>query len=194
MDAFNNLRKEKMLSENPSYSITDLGCGSGEILKLLNHWSKKHQINFELTGVDANPHITEYAERNCGDGKNYTFITENILSVSFPERESDIITCTLFLHHFDNSTLIELLKKLRTKTRVAIVINDIHRHWLAYYSILFLTTLFSKSYMVKYDAVLSVKKAFTRKELEGIIKEAGFTRYSLKWKWAFRYQAVLYCQ
>jgi hypothetical protein len=74
---------------------------------------------------------------------------------------------------------------------VGIVVNDLHRHWLAYHAIKILTRLFSKSAMVKYDAPLSVLRGFTRGELADILKKAGIVQYTLKWKWAFRWQIII---
>lgn len=98
-----------------------------------------------------------------------------------------------FCHHFEDDVLIDFLKQLRKQTRVAIIINDIHRHWFAYYSIKYLTGLFSKSYMVKYDAQLSVLRAFKKNELQLLIRKAGFDRFNIRWKWAFRFQVILWC-
>ncbi|MBA4057205.1 MAG: SAM-dependent methyltransferase, partial [Marivirga sp.] len=72
------------------------------------------------------------------------------------------------------------------------IINDIHRHSLAYYSIRLLTKVFSKSSMVKFDAPLSVRRAFTKKELLEILNEAGIKKYTIQWKWAFRWQVLVF--
>lgn len=66
-------------------------------------------------------------------------------------------------------------------------INDLQRHPLAYYSIKWITSLFSKSYLVKNDAPLSVARGFTKKEWIEIFRSAGISNFSIKWKWAFRY-------
>lgn len=69
--------------------------------------------------------------------------------------------------------------------------NDIHRHPLAYHSIKLLTDLFSQSAMVKFDAPLSVLRAFSKNELNDILQRAGITDFSLNWKWAFRWQLII---
>lgn len=45
--------------------------------------------------------------------------------------------------------------------------------------------------MVKFDAPLSVLRAFTKNEWITILKEAGIKDYSLRWKWAFRWQLII---
>lgn len=171
-------------------TIADLGCGSGEMLKLVhNHLNPPFDL--QLLGVDANPHIIAYAEKNCENINAISFKSANILDVSFQQEKYDIIMATLFLHHFTNHQLIEIFKTLRRQARIGIVVNDLHRHPLAYYSIKFLTRLFSKSSMVKYDAPLSVLRGFRKNELVEILREAGILNYSLRWRWAFRWQIII---
>lgn len=172
-------------------TIADFGCGSGEMLKLVYKKLKGYPADLKLHGIDANPHIISYAEKNCETINAISFKTANIFDASFKQEKYDIIIATLFLHHFTNNQLIEIFRALKKQARIGIVINDLHRHDLAYYSIKFLTGLFSKSAMVKYDAPLSVLRGFTRNELTDILKEAGITRFTLRWKWAFRWQVVI---
>jgi 2-polyprenyl-3-methyl-5-hydroxy-6-metoxy-1,4-benzoquinol methylase len=173
-------------------TVADIGCGSGEILKLISLVLKQKKIPMVLTGFDANPNIIAYAEQHSKEFREITFVTENILQQTFRDKKFDIITATLFLHHFTTHQLIELLKALKHQSRLGLVINDLHRHPLAYYAIKFLTTLFSKSAMVKYDAPLSVLRGFTRKEWKEILCRAGINHYSLTWKWAFRWQLIIF--
>jgi hypothetical protein len=84
-----------------------------------------------------------------------------------------------------------MFRQLHRQAGIAVIINDLHRHWLAYHSIKLLTRFFSDSYLVKNDAPLSVWRAFQRNELKRLVEEAGIDRYSLRWMWAFRWQLLL---
>ncbi|MDA0194252.1 MAG: methyltransferase domain-containing protein [Bacteroidetes bacterium] len=171
--------------------IADLGCGGGDILKLFAEWALRKDYHFELTGIDANRFIVDYARQALKGIRNVTFKTENILSREFIRQKFDIIHCCLFLHHFTNDELIHLLENFKKQASLGIIINDLHRHWLAYYSIKFLTFLFSKSPMVKFDGPLSVARAFRRKELIELLEQAGIRNYQIKWRWAFRWEVMI---
>jgi len=172
-------------------SITDLGCGSGDMLRLIADWGKKNNIAMRLIGVDANPHIINFASIHLSGYPGLTFETTNVFSPEFRTRKFDIITATLFTHHFSDDEVADLLNSLWRQAKIGIVVNDIHRHWFAYYSIGILTKLFSRSSMVKFDAPLSVLRAFRRNELEVILARAGIQHYNLRWKWAFRWQLII---
>lgn len=171
--------------------IADLGCGGGDILTLIANWGKRKKIPLELVGIDANAFIIKYATLNTSLIPSISYQQLDVFSEDFKKQKFDIVNCTLFCHHFDDESLIQLFKQLKSQIRIAVVINDLHRHWFAYYSIKWLTAIFSKSYMVKNDAKLSVLRGFTKKELEVLIKKAGFIDYAIRWKWAFRWEVVL---
>lgn len=174
--------------EKEALSIADLGCGGGDMLKLLADWGRKNNRSLKLTGIDANPHIIDFARNNCTAYPEISFEVLDIFSVGFQQKKFDIAMGTLFYHHFKNEVLVDFFSKLTHQARIGFVINDIHRHWLAFHFIRLLTKFFSKSTMVKFDAPLSVLRAFTRKELIDILKKAGIQHFQIKWKWAFRWQ------
>lgn len=176
---------------NRVITIADLGCGGGDMLKLIADWGKKNKIGTQLTGVDANPHIIAFASTHSKDYPEIVFETVNILSEEFRKNKFDIIIATLFTHHFSDRELVKMLRVLKYQAQIGLVINDIHRHWFAFRSIQLLTRLFSKSAMVKFDAPLSVLRAFQHHELQTLLKNAGISHYTLRWKWAFRWQLVI---
>ncbi|HEV8514847.1 MAG TPA: methyltransferase domain-containing protein [Cyclobacteriaceae bacterium] len=182
------------IPKDQSGSIVDLGCGSGEMLRLIAKKAGLQNRNVELTGIDANPHIVGYAISHSNNFNNIKFEALNIFSNEFLSLRHDIVIATLFLHHFSDEELINFFTSLKKHARIGIIVNDIHRHPLAYYSIKWLTTLFSKSSMVKFDAPLSVLRAFKRRELQRILEKAGIKNYELKWKWAFRWQLIILCE
>jgi ubiquinone/menaquinone biosynthesis C-methylase UbiE len=172
-------------------TIADLGCGGGDMLMVMANWVKKKQINAQFIGIDANDFMIDFAKKRTRNYQNITYLHQNIFSEEFQKHNFDIVTMTLFCHHFEDEALIKILQQFRKQTRLGVVINDIHRHWFAYHSIAWITKLFLKSYLVKNDAKLSVWRAFRRKDLENIIQKAGYTNYSIRWKWAFRWEVVL---
>lgn len=172
-------------------TIADLGCGGGDMLKLINQWAIKRNLQVELVGIDANPHIIAVARENLKGLTNVSLHAMDIFSSTFEQLQFDFIVGTLFFHHFTEEQLIRFFRKLSTQVRGGMIINDIHRHPLAYHSIALLTKAFSRSPMVINDAPLSVLRAFKKHELAHLLKEAGYTAYTIHWKWAFRWQVIV---
>ncbi|MBS9523426.1 methyltransferase domain-containing protein [Litoribacter ruber] len=174
----------------PHYQIADIGCGQGDMIKVMARWAEKNRIHVTFHAIDANPNIIALAKKNLEEYPNVEFHVADVFDTNLLDRPLDIITCTLFTHHFTDTELITMLKNFKANTQLGFVINDLHRHPLAYYSIKLLTKLFSKSPMVKNDGPISVLRSFKEKELEEILNLSGWERYSIKWNWAFRWQVL----
>jgi 2-polyprenyl-3-methyl-5-hydroxy-6-metoxy-1,4-benzoquinol methylase len=181
----------KIIKKRPISSVADLGCGGADIVKQMAKIAKNHAAQVQFTAIDANPHIIAYAKSNTSEWQNIEAKCANIFDESFQKETYDIIHCCLFLHHFTHEQLVGLFKQFAKQAQVAIIVNDLQRHFLAYHSIKLLTRFFSKSYMVRNDAAVSVARGFTKKELISILQEAGLTNYTLRWKWAFRWELVI---
>ena len=59
--------------------------------------------------------------------------------------------------------------------------------WLAWFLIKNITKLFSKSYLVKNDAAVSVARGFRKKDWQHLFRQAGIENYNISWQWAFRF-------
>ena len=186
----NGLKKLlKNQPKNKTITIVDLGCGNGDILRDISKFGRKNNYSFELIGIDANLAATEYAKELSKEYSELSFKTMDILSEDFKKQSYDVVLCTLFLHHFKNEELISFLKTTTDKATIGVVVNDLHRHKLAYY-LFKLIGFFIKNKMVRQDGLTSVLRAFKREDLENIAKEMK-VHFSIQWKWAFRYLWIL---
>lgn len=170
--------------------IVDIGCGSGDMLKLVSVLATLMKVPVELVGIDANPNIVAYAEEYTQDFPEIHYSTMDVFSEEFKKEKFDLVISSLTTHHFSQEQLVYLFRRIKLQSRYGFINNDLQRHWLAYYSIKILTRLFSRSDMVKNDAPLSVLRGFRKKELEKILVEAGIEAYKIEWKWAFRWLLV----
>jgi len=180
----------KQVDKEREIILADVGCGRGDMLQKVDQWAQSNGYKVKLLGFDANPNIIEEARRHANGNPRIVFDAIDIFSSRFRDYNFDIVIGTLFYHHFSSEQLVDFFSQLRMRTRIGILINDIHRHPLAYYSIKYLTRLFSRSPMVQFDAPISVMRAFHKEELEKILAASGFTNVSIRWKWAFRWQVV----
>lgn len=183
----------KIMKRHPKevYRIADIGCGGGDMIQVMSQWTKSRRQRVDFTGIDANKNIIDLARVKLKELSNVRWRVQNVFDPGFLLEKTDIITCTLFTHHFTDQELIGLIQAFRAKASLGIVINDLHRHWFAFHSIRILTRLFSKSPMVRNDASLSVMRSFSRSDLERILDDAGIKNYEIRWFWAFRWQVLI---
>jgi flavin-dependent dehydrogenase/SAM-dependent methyltransferase len=173
-----------------TYVIADIGCGGGDALLAIAKWARKNKYSVKLIGVDMNANAIAYMKEQCKAFPEISGVVCDHESFFETHETVDIVHCSLFCHHLTDHQLIELFEQISKQTTIGFIINDLQRHWLAYYSIKFLTRLLNGSRLVKNDAPLSVLRGFRKKELERLLHEGKAGDASIKWKWAFRYLIV----
>ena len=191
--ALNTVYQQRSRSlEAKTITIADLGCGGGDLLRAVHDWAKAKQLNVELMGFDANPFMVRYAVEKSRMFSEIRFKTANVLSDAFTTMRFDIVCLNTFCHHLTDADFIKLLNQLQTQASTAIIVNDLHRHWIAYLSIKLISRLLNFSYLAKHDGPLSVLRAFRKCELIDLIKQAHFDCYRIRWRWAFRWEVILW--
>ncbi len=136
--------------------------------------------------------MLEYATEKALAYPEIAFQQANIFAPTFSLEDYDWVLFSLFCHHFTDEELVSMFRKAYLEAGKGFIINDLHRHSLAYYSIWAITRLAQGSYLVQNDAPLSVARAFKRNELEALLKQAGIPSYRIQWKWAFRWQVIVW--
>ena len=177
------------LPKDKTYTIIDLGCGHGDILRLVANFGRKKDYNFKLIGIDANQDAIDYANELSVNYPELSFRNEDIFSEKFQDINYDIALTTLFLHHFKEEEMVSILSNLSNKATIGIVVNDLQRSEIAYGLFKLLGVVIS-NYMIKQDGLTSILRAFKRKDLERISQKLDL-KSEIKWKWAFRYQWLI---
>lgn len=183
---------KKVLKNHPKEQeliIADIGCGHGDILRDVAKFGRKNGYKMKLIGMDANPTAIAYADELSTEFPELSFKTEDIFSEAFKNRKFDVVLATLFLHHFKEAQLVSFLGNTLKQTKIGIVVNDLHRHKLAYY-LFMLLSVFIKNNMIIEDGLTSVLRGFKRNELVHISNKLK-VKPQISWKWAFRFQWIL---
>ena len=98
----------------------------------------------------------------------------------------DFVFSSLFLHHFTDFQVAELLDGFRAVARRGVLAIDLERGPLAYHFMPATRWLFGWHDISMHDGPVSVQAAFKRDELLSIARQAGLTnaRVETHWPWA----------
>ncbi|NLU90927.1 methyltransferase domain-containing protein [Chitinophaga sp. Ak27] len=181
----------KSIPAHQRITILDVGCGNGDMLRELADYARKNNRSFQLAGIDANPATIAYARELSASWPDIQYHCQDMMDPAFQQQQYDIILCTLTLHHFKEEEICRLMNIFRQQAKVGIVINDLHRSALAYRLFQLVCVVFNLNRMVRYDGQVSILRGFKKKELHQLSAVLNIGRYSLQWKWAFRYQWII---
>lgn len=173
----------------PRLSILDVGAGSGDVNRKLLQWADRHHVMLEITLVD----LTAEA---CGEAR-MLFREEPRITVrqadlrELEDRAADIVTGSQFVHHFDGEQLVTMIAHMLRVSRYGVVINDIHRHPLAYAAVWLTTRILSRNRFIRHDGPLSVAKGFRAEDWEKLQRQLQHETMSYEWRPLFRYSVVI---
>ncbi|TDO73190.1 methyltransferase family protein [Flavobacterium chryseum] len=181
----------KKSDRRKTITIVDIGCGNGDILRMLAKFGQKNNLNFKFIGVDANDFTINYARTLSKEYSNIEYRCVDIFSEDFKTIQYDIVLCTLTLHHFTNEQILNIISTFNNNAQIGVVINDLHRSKLAYLLFQLICVTFNLSRMSREDGLVSILRGFRKNELEGFSQKLNLKNYSINWKWAFRYQWII---
>ena len=101
--------------------------------------------------------------RVCGDA----------FLMPFRRGSFDFVHCSLFLHHFPDDQVVELLRNFGEIARRAVVLSDLERNPVAYYFLPLTKWIFGWDPITLHDGPISVEASFHAGELERLAQDAG---------------------
>lgn len=174
-------------------AVLDVGTGGGDGALDLVRRSARGAHGLRAVGLDANPVTLASAQRRADAGLTaaqracVSFVEGDARAMPFEDDTFDVAVASLVLHHFDEDEAVRVLREMERVSRGGIVVNDLHRHALAYAGIRVLAALLPTSVMFAHDAPLSVRRGYVREELYDLAFAAGLSHPSVRWHWAFRW-------
>ena len=181
----------KNASSDTEITIVDVGCGNGDMLRILADYGLKNNLKFKLIGVDANNFTVNHAISLSKKYSNISYRREDIFDKAFTELKYDIVLSTLVLHHFKEDEIIKTLRLFYTNAKLGIVINDLQRSLIAYRLFQALCFVFRLNPLSREDGLISILRGFKKEDLIRFSEKLNFKKYTIEWRWAFRYQWII---
>lgn len=138
--------------------------GAGRDLSVTATDSRREVLDAAVVARPALAHVAGL-ELELADGR----------SLPYPDASFDVAHASLVLHHLGRNEAIAFLRELRRVARFGIVVNDLIRarhHWLGAE---ILVWTIARGRYTRHDGPLSVRRAFTRRELAELVAAAGLS-------------------
>jgi ubiquinone/menaquinone biosynthesis C-methylase UbiE len=156
--------------------IVDFATGAADIPRAILRWAASRGFNLRIVGVDLHPTTLGIAAQEDRDAR-MSLVRGDALDVPFADGSFDYALTGMFLHHLSEDQAVGVLREMDRVARRGIIAADLlrHRRAAAWISLL---TLWSDP-MVRHDARVSVRQAFSRGEVLALQRRAGveYARY-----------------
>jgi SAM-dependent methyltransferase len=160
--------------------LLDVGCGSADVPALV---SRELACRPLAVGLDVKPlHLRQVPPEVAP-------VCANVHALPFASASFDVVTASLFLHHFDAPAVAGVLRALFSLARRGLVVNDLRRARLPHaFGRVAFPVLFRSRVSVE-DGLVSIRRGFTEGELRASFAEAGIP-VRIERTWPYRLLAV----
>ena len=169
------------------FTLIDVGSGQGDMLRAIHRWAIRRGLVPKLTGIDLSPWSAPAATAATPAGMDIRFLTGDVFAYAPPE-PPDFIISSLVAHHMTDPMLVDFLRWMQTTATRGWLVNDLHRHSLAYWGFGLLAQVMRWHPYIRHDGMLSVARSFRRADWDRLIDKAGLNRSdtTVEWKLPFR--------
>jgi SAM-dependent methyltransferase len=167
--------------------ILDVGAGDARLARLLRQTLAAENIRADFVALDRR--LSHLGKDLNGD--RLPSVAADVFRLPFQDELFDVVMCNLFFHHFSGESARELLLRMAAAAREAVLVNDLERHFLPYFFIR-CARPFARSRITRHDGPASVRQAYTRPELETLVRAAGFMNFETMRLSPFRWGLILW--
>ena len=152
-------------SQLQSFSVLDVGAGSGELLRVAAAWARDNNCDFRGVGLELNKRSAESINEESIDFPQISSVRSDARRLPFADNAFDYVICSLFTHHFVEREIIMILREMSRVARRRLFVIDLHRHPIAYYFYTTIGKLFLHNRLLREDGALSILRSFKPREL-----------------------------
>ncbi|HEX4749589.1 MAG TPA: methyltransferase domain-containing protein [Bryobacteraceae bacterium] len=150
------------------FTILDIGAASGDTARTIG-------AKYPLARVVS----FDYSETNLGAAPAPKVIG-NAFRLPFAAFSFDYVLCSLFLHHFEDESVVDLLHNFYELARRALLVVDLERHILPYLFLPVSKPFFGWHHVTVHDGIISVRASFKCNELVSLAERAGILHCSVE--------------
>jgi ubiquinone/menaquinone biosynthesis C-methylase UbiE len=157
-------------------TILDVGTGAADIPAALIADAAQQGVSRQVTAMDSRPEMLQTAvatepglatipslHLRVGDGRR----------LADPDRSYDIAHSSMVIHHLEPEEAVRFLREMGRVAKDGVIVNDLVRSRLNWVGAWLISHLFTRSRYTRYDAPLSVRRAYTLAELETLLARAS---------------------
>lgn len=174
-----SLLKEIEQQDLKSFSVLDVGAGSGELLRVAAEWARETKRKSFLVGLELNKRSAEAILEESKQFPQIASLMGNGFTLPFPDQSFDYVMQSLTLHHFDDAGAVRVIQEMRRVAARGIFVIDLERNPVAYFFYTTIGRLFLHNRLIREDGALSILKSFTPDELAKIGRDAQLQHFKI---------------
>ncbi|HEY1403187.1 MAG TPA: methyltransferase domain-containing protein [Pyrinomonadaceae bacterium] len=169
-----------------SFSLLDVGAGSGELLRVAAREARGRGWRARLVGLELNGRSARAILEESRGFAEIGAVRGDAFHLPFADDAFDYVVCSLFTHHFRDEGVVEILREFKRVARRRLFVIDLHRHAVAYFLYTTAGPLFLRNRLIREDGALSIRRSFRVPELRRLAEQAQLANVEVRRRFPFR--------
>jgi ubiquinone/menaquinone biosynthesis C-methylase UbiE len=170
------------------FRVLDVGTGAADIPVALARWARARGHRVSILALDIQPEILACARARLAETPEIRLVAGEAVSPPVRPDGIDLALCSLMLHHLSEEGVGALLRSLARLARQGFVVSDLRRSRAAYAAAWLATRAISCNRLTRHDGPLSVRRAYTRSELDRLARASGLV--TVRWHTAVPFRVI----
>jgi SAM-dependent methyltransferase len=169
-----------------SFSLLDVGAGSGYLLRVAAREARARKLAARLTGLELDSRAARAIVEESQGFPEISAVRGDALHLPFRDGAFDYASCSLFTHHFRDEGVVSVLREMARVARRRVFVIDLHRHAAAYFLYTTVGKLFLHNRLIREDGALSIRRSFRPRELRELARRADLEEIDVRRRFPFR--------
>jgi len=151
-------------------TILDIGFGGGDIPIKLANWSKRDNLDVEITAIETDKRALDYVSQKKTPS-NIQFRLISSAGLLNSSNGYDIVISNHLIHHLSTDAFYKILEESKNLSRHKVLFNDLERSDTAYFFFRFFSKFFFKNSFIPRDGPTSIRRSYTKKEMKSLVPD-----------------------
>src|SRR5213080_798023 len=175
-----SLLKEIERTDLRSFSVLDVGAGSGELLRVAAKWARETDRKASLVGLELNARSAKSIIEESREFPEISSVQADGFAIPFSPEAFDYVIQSLTLHHFDDEGAVRILSEMNRVAKRGLFVIDLNRNPVAYFFYTTVGHLFLHNRLIREDGALSILRSFKPAELQTLGQQAGLANVTVE--------------
>jgi 2-polyprenyl-3-methyl-5-hydroxy-6-metoxy-1,4-benzoquinol methylase len=155
-------------SERETWTLLDIGTGAGVIPSAAVAAAARYGLTLSPIGVDVIPAAARLARRS-----GVAAVIADANAPPLAPKSVDVVTVSQVLHHLPRAAAVRCIRACDVLARRLVVLADLRRSRVAMAGVWAACIGLGMDRVTRHDAVVSLRRGYTRGELNAMLEEAG---------------------
>ena len=174
-----------LIEADGNASILDIGCGGGDILRLLNGFCRDDNLDVQFTGIEPDTRAIEFINKQSWPD-HFTFLNSSSDELVQQNQSFTVVISNHLIHHLSPLELNGVCRDAEFLANKRVIFSDIERSFIGYFCFRTIAPLLFKNSFIVADGLRSIRRSYQKNELSPHLPDG----WSVQRQFPFRLLAI----